>query len=154
MSSFIKVWISLKSIFIEEKYWAKDIIFLITEHEQLGIQAWLEAYHGVKCGDDGTLDHGDLRGRAGAIQAAINLELHDPTIGHVDIKVEGLNGQLPNLDLFNLASKMLAKEGVFHTFKNRPNKKLRDPIKDWLYSFQTLMAMISTQATGVNFCKV
>lgn len=31
----------------EQKYWAKDIIFLITEHEMLGMQAWLEAYHGV-----------------------------------------------------------------------------------------------------------
>lgn len=30
-----------------QKYWAKDIIFLITEFEQLGMQAWLEAYHGL-----------------------------------------------------------------------------------------------------------
>lgn len=28
-----------------QKYWAKDIIFLITDKEQLGMQAWLEAYH-------------------------------------------------------------------------------------------------------------
>lgn len=34
-------------------YWAKDIIFLITEHEQLGMQAWLEAYHGTCCGSPG-----------------------------------------------------------------------------------------------------
>jgi glycosylphosphatidylinositol transamidase len=133
----------------KEKYWAKDIIFLITEHEQLGMQAWLEAYHGVGCGNDGTLDHGDIKGRAGAIQAAINLEFHESLISQVDIKVEGLNGQLPNLDLFNLAAKMLHKEGIPHTFKNRPNKSLRDPVKDWLYSLQTLLAMISTQATGI-----
>ncbi|KAI8432945.1 hypothetical protein MSG28_013837 [Choristoneura fumiferana] len=31
-----------------QKYWAKDIIFLVTEHEQLGMQAWLEAYHGIR----------------------------------------------------------------------------------------------------------
>jgi glycosylphosphatidylinositol transamidase len=113
------------------------------------MQAWLEAYHGVGCGNDGTLDHGDIKGRAGAIQAAINLEFHESLISQVDIKVEGLNGQLPNLDLFNLAAKMLHKEGIPHTFKNRPNKSLRDPVKDWLYSLQTLLAMISTQATGV-----
>lgn len=64
-----------------KNYWAKDIIFLITEHEQLGMQAWLEAYHGVSRGDEGVLDHGDLRGRAGAIQAAINLEIHDKNVG-------------------------------------------------------------------------
>lgn len=34
-------------LFSAQKYWAKDIIFLITEHEQLGMQAWLEAYHGL-----------------------------------------------------------------------------------------------------------
>lgn len=113
------------------------------------MQAWLEAYHGVHAGTEGTLEHGDLRGRAGAIQAAINLELHDSTIGQVDIKIEGLNGQLPNLDLFNLAAKMLVKEGVHHTFKNRPNKLFRDSFKDWAYNFQTLMAMVATQATGV-----
>lgn len=67
---------------------------LVTEHEQLGAQAWLEAYHGmgnsgrddVRYGPfyskyDGQksrkkiLDSGNLKGRAGAIQAAINLEL-------------------------------------------------------------------------------
>lgn len=66
-------------IISEEKFWAKDIIFLITEHEQLGVQAWLEAYHGVTCGN--VLEHGDIKGRAGAIQAAINLELHSERIG-------------------------------------------------------------------------
>lgn len=118
------------------------------------MQAWLEAYHGVSCGNEGTLDHGDIKGRAGAIQAAINLELHDISIGIVDIKIEGLNGQLPNLDLFNLASKMLIKEGISHSFKNRINKSFRDPMKDWYYSFQTLMTMIATQATGVSIWKI
>lgn len=39
--------LALAKFFRKQKYWAKDIIFLITEHEQLGIQAWLEAYHAV-----------------------------------------------------------------------------------------------------------
>ena len=26
-------------------YWAKDIIFLVTEQEYVGMQAWLSAYH-------------------------------------------------------------------------------------------------------------
>lgn len=74
--------VTLNSVYLlEEKYWSKDIIFLVTEHEQLGIQAWLEAYHSVSCGQIGVLDHGDLRGRGGAIQAAINLELHSVYIG-------------------------------------------------------------------------
>lgn len=60
-------------------YWAKDIIFLITEQEQLGMQAWLEAYHGYE--DSSVLDSGKLDGRAGAIQSAINLEIHDFDVG-------------------------------------------------------------------------
>ena len=28
-------------------YWAKDIIFLVNEHDLLGMEAWLEAYHDV-----------------------------------------------------------------------------------------------------------
>lgn len=79
---------------VAQKYWAKDIIILITEHEQLGAQAWLEAYHGVATSEGHDirygpfyqynenyrstkkiLDSGNLKGRAGAIQAAINLEL-------------------------------------------------------------------------------
>lgn len=28
-------------------YWAKDIIFLVTEHDLLGTEAWLEAYHDI-----------------------------------------------------------------------------------------------------------
>ncbi|XP_072387692.1 glycosylphosphatidylinositol anchor attachment 1 protein [Diabrotica undecimpunctata] len=132
-----------------EKYWAKDIIFLITEHEQLGTQAWLEAYYGVSCGSEEILDHGDLRGRGGAIQAAINLELHSEKIGQMDIKIEGLNGQLPNLDLFNLASKMCAKEGVYQTFKNKGPRYSRDPVKEWWNYFKNLLSMMATQASGI-----
>lgn len=74
-------------LFAEQKYWAKDIIFLVTEHEQLGMQAWLDAYHGVTSGQDGILMAGDLSGRAGSIQAAINLEFHAMKITSIDVKV-------------------------------------------------------------------
>lgn len=140
---------SIFFLIVEQKYWAKDIIFLVTEHEQLGMQAWLEAYHSVSCGKRGVLDYGDLNGRAGAIQAAINLELHSINIGRIDLKIEGLNGQLPNLDLFNLVNRLCVKEHVEHTFKNTYRKATNDPYSIWLESFKTLMAMVSTQATSV-----
>ncbi|XP_029052423.1 glycosylphosphatidylinositol anchor attachment 1 protein [Osmia bicornis bicornis] len=133
----------------KQKYWAKDIIFLITEHEQLGIQAWLDAYHGVTSGSKGVLMAGDLSGRAGSIQAAINLELHSMKISSIDVKVEGLNGQLPNLDLFNLAQNMIAKEGIRQSVQRRFDVKYKNKIKNWWYHFNTLLMMISTQATGI-----
>ncbi|XP_066253687.1 glycosylphosphatidylinositol anchor attachment 1 protein [Euwallacea similis] len=134
---------------IKEKYWAKDIIFLITDHEQLGMQAWLEAYHGVTCGNADTLKHGTLKGRAGAIQAAINLELHSAKIEQIDLKIEGLNGQLPNLDLFNLAGKICIKEGVLHTFKGKIPQYSKSLYKGWQYNFKNMMKMVSSQATGI-----
>ncbi|XP_058793026.1 glycosylphosphatidylinositol anchor attachment 1 protein [Phymastichus coffea] len=133
----------------KQKYWAKDIIFLVTEHEQLGMQAWLDAYHGVTSGHDGVLISGDLTGRAGSIQAALNLELHSMTITSIDVKVEGLNGQLPNLDLFNLAQNMISKEGIRRTFQRRFDTYEKDKVKKWWYQFYTLMSMILTQATGI-----
>lgn len=39
--------LALAKFFRRQKYWAKDIIFLVTDHEQLGVQAWLEAYHDI-----------------------------------------------------------------------------------------------------------
>lgn len=133
----------------KQKYWAKDIIFLITEYEQLGMQAWLDAYHGVVSGREGVLIPGDLPGRAGSIQAALNLEFHSMKISYIDIKVEGLNGQLPNLDLFNLAQDRIAKEQIRHSFQRRFDVNYKDKFKNWLYHFTTLATMIATQATGI-----
>ena len=56
---------------LDQPYWAKDIIFLISEHEQLGVAAWLEAYHGNARGH-GALDAGTLSARAGQIQVDRN----------------------------------------------------------------------------------
>ncbi|XP_033356701.1 glycosylphosphatidylinositol anchor attachment 1 protein [Bombus vosnesenskii] len=133
----------------KQKYWAKDIVFLITEHEQLGIQAWLDAYHGVTSGNEGILVSGDLPGRAGSIQTAINLELHSMKITSIDVKVEGLNGRLPNLDLFNLAQNMIAKEGIRQSFQRRFDVKYKNKFNYWWYHFNTLLMMITSQATGI-----
>ncbi|KAL0861754.1 hypothetical protein ABMA27_009230 [Loxostege sticticalis] len=165
-----------------QKYWAKDLIFLITEHEQLGMQAWLEAYHGLhndaetfytslggfwkpgtpswdfgkigsvfnwgdhkKC-----LDPGKLKGRSGSIQAAINLEFHVPNIKYIEVKVEGLNGQLPNLDLVNLVHKLCVKSGIHHSYKNSYSWiRNRNKMDDWMNSVWTMLGMVSTQIAGV-----
>lgn len=55
------------------------------------MQAWLDAYHEVVSGHEGVLVSGDLSGRAGLIQAAINLELHSMYITSIDVKVSLFN---------------------------------------------------------------
>lgn len=38
---------------------------------------------------------------------------------YIEVKIEGLNGQLPNLDLVNLVHKLCVKSGIHHSYKNR-----------------------------------
>uniref|UniRef100_U5EPK2 GPI-anchor transamidase component GPAA1 n=1 Tax=Corethrella appendiculata TaxID=1370023 RepID=U5EPK2_9DIPT len=128
-------------------YWAKDIIFLVTEQEQLGMQAWLQAYYGSDDNDNSILDSGSLNGRAGAIQAAINLELQSFSIDYINLKIEGLNGQLPNLDLHNLVQHLSHKQGVSTAYKLTSSKgKPGRTYEDKLFN---LLSMIITQSNGV-----
>uniref|UniRef100_A0A182NDA5 GPI-anchor transamidase component GPAA1 n=1 Tax=Anopheles dirus TaxID=7168 RepID=A0A182NDA5_9DIPT len=129
----------------KKKYWAKDIIFLVTEQEQLGMQAWLEAYHG---GEEGRiLDAGMLRARAGSIQAAINLEVQSLDISHINLKIEGLNGQLPNLDLHNLVQKLSSKNGIIAGYKQTSSSPKRSyRYQDKLFN---MLSMVFSQASGV-----
>ena len=50
--------------------------------------------------------------RSGAIQAAINLQLDGADVSSMQILVESLNGQLPNLDMVNMVSKLCNSEGI------------------------------------------
>lgn len=134
----------------EQNYWAKDVIFLITEQEQLGMQAWLEAYHGSYNNDGASvLDFGTLNARAGSIQAAVNLEIQGFDVDFIDVKVEGLNGQLPNLDLLNLIQRLALKEGLSSGHKQTSNQRrsgAKGPIAANLWH---MISMILTQSTGI-----
>ncbi|XP_048149309.1 glycosylphosphatidylinositol anchor attachment 1 protein, partial [Corvus hawaiiensis] len=126
-------------------YWAKDLVFLVTEHDLLGTQAWLEAYHDVNL----TGAHpGGLPARAGAIQAALALELSSDVLTSVDVAVEGLNGQLPNLDLLNLFHSFCHKNGLLCTFQGKlpPPEGPSGPA--YGQSLRTLGLMLLGQAGG------
>jgi len=144
----IAVILAAAKYFRNQIYWAKDIIFLITEHEFLGIQAWLEAYHGVGYGD-GSIKPGPLAGRAGSIQAAVNLEIGVPDITHLNVKVEGLNGQLPNLDLVNLVNRLAMQQGIHPMYQGVEDHSKPESYNGYLRSLKTMLNMMSAQATGV-----
>ena len=144
----LAVLLATAKFFRRQNYWAKDVIFLVTQHEQLGAQAWLEAYHQRSCGS-GILNYGDLESRAGSIQAAINLEISEPKITHFNVKVEGLNGQLPNLDLVNLVNRLCIREGVGQMFQGVEDHPRPDSLRGYTRSLQTLFAMATKQAAGV-----
>jgi len=83
--------------------WSKDIIILITEDSTAGPQAWVDAYHDMH--DATSIE--DLPLKAGALQGVLVLNYPAGPGGHrydkLHIIYEGINGQQPNLDLFNTA---------------------------------------------------
>lgn len=140
----------LNFVFSEQKYWAKDIIFVVTDQEQLGMQAWLEAYYGTNSQDTkGILNSGSLEARAGSIQAAINLELQSFDLRYINIKIEGLNGQLPNLDLVNLCQRLSLKMGIVSGHQQTEDSPRLGGVNSWEDNFQHLVAMVLAQSTGI-----
>ncbi|XP_064466866.1 glycosylphosphatidylinositol anchor attachment 1 protein-like [Ornithodoros turicata] len=144
----IALMVAVAKYFRGLSYWAKDIIFLVTEHELVGFQAWLDAYHNVQS-SPGVIDPGVLPARSGAIQAAINLELHSDRIKRAELKVLGLNGQLPNLDLFNLVAELCLRESVHTTFHDQITLYDSHTVKAWKHPFYTMLSMMTVQATGL-----
>ncbi|NIG62034.1 glycosylphosphatidylinositol anchor attachment 1 protein [Pontoporia blainvillei] len=142
-SQAVGLMLALAAHFRGQIYWAKDIIFLVTEHDLLGSEAWLEAYHDVNVTG---MQSSPLQGRAGAVQAAVALELSSDVVTSLDVAVEGLNGQLPNLDLLNLFHTFCQKGGLLCTLQGKP--------QDWtsadgpLQGVQTLLLMALQQASG------
>ncbi|XP_073925533.1 glycosylphosphatidylinositol anchor attachment 1 protein isoform X2 [Castor canadensis] len=137
--------LALASHFRGQIYWAKDIIFLVTEHDLLGTEAWLEAYHDVNVTG---MQSSPLQGRAGSIQAAVALELSSDVVTSLDVTVEGLNGQLPNLDLLNLFQTFCQKGGLLCTLQGKLQPQDWTSLEGPLQSLQTLLLMVLRQASG------
>ncbi|KAM6125774.1 LOW QUALITY PROTEIN: glycosylphosphatidylinositol anchor attachment 1 protein [Pterocles gutturalis] len=137
--------LALATYFRGQIYWAKDIIFLVNEHDLLGMEAWLEAYHDVNLTE---IQSSGPLGRAGAIQAAVSLELSSDVVTSLDVAVEGLNGQLPNLDLINLFHAFCQKNGLLCTIQGKLPRPDGDSLPAYARSLQTLLLMVLAQASG------
>lgn len=142
----ISLIISLAKYFSLKNYWAKDIIFLVSDQALIGTQAWLNAYHDVR--SDGVLEHEPLIGTSGPIQAAVNLELDSHLISLIDIKIEGLNGQLPNLDLFNVAVELSTRESLTPTLHQQSHPYAGPELDVWQQYATTVLSMMASQLMG------
>lgn len=137
--------LSLASYFRGQIYWAKDIIFLVNEHDLIGMEAWLEGYHDVNVTD---IKSSVMMGRAGAIQAAISLEISSDVITSFDVVVEGLNGQLPNLDMVNLFLAFCQKNQLLCTIQGKLQRNDYDTFQGYLHNLQTMLLMVLKQGSG------
>ncbi|XP_022665812.1 glycosylphosphatidylinositol anchor attachment 1 protein-like [Varroa destructor] len=139
--------LDLAKHFRRQLYWSKDIIFVITEHELVGLQAWLDAYHLVET-SPGVILPGYLEARSGSIMAAVNLELQDKHIDQIDVKIFGLNGQLPNLDLVNTCKDLLLRERVPYVLEGRVDPEESRSFHGWKHAATNFVSQIAIQATG------
>ncbi|ESO90988.1 hypothetical protein LOTGIDRAFT_191474 [Lottia gigantea] len=144
-SGGIAVMLALAKHFRKQTYWAKDIVFVLTEFDEIGMQAWLDGYHQTK--SDYIISE-DLPGRSGPIQAAINLEIPGEAVTSYNIKLEGLNGQLPNLDLCNLVVRLCRKERAKVTLNKQVDSYERESWDSYKQSVTTMMYMMWNQASG------
>ncbi|KAK3085911.1 hypothetical protein FSP39_010424 [Pinctada imbricata] len=141
----IALMIALAKFFKKQTYWSKDIIFLITDHEQIGMQAWLDGYHEINAQ---YIHPSDVMGRGGSIQAAINLEIPDGSVRYFDIKVEGMNGQLPNLDLVNLVFRLCHKENAHCTLHRQNDPYDQESVEGYQQTLKTMLHMMWSHASG------
>uniref|UniRef100_A0A8C1C4Z6 Glycosylphosphatidylinositol anchor attachment 1 n=1 Tax=Cyprinus carpio carpio TaxID=630221 RepID=A0A8C1C4Z6_CYPCA len=94
------------------------------------------------------MEYSPLQGRAGSIQAALSLELSSDVITSLDLVLEGLNGQLPNLDLANLFYAFCQKLGVLCTIQGKLQRNDWDTAEGYTHAAQTMMLMVLKQACG------
>ncbi|KAF2500116.1 Glycosylphosphatidylinositol:protein transamidase, GAA1 component [Lophium mytilinum] len=95
--------LTLARYFKRWSLWSKDIIFLIAGDSTAGPQAWVDAYHDSH--SPASIE--PLSIKSGALQGAVAIDYPAGPWGHrfdkLHIVYDGINGQLPNLDLFNTA---------------------------------------------------
>lgn len=98
----ISLAVTLARYFTKMSIWSKNIIFVFPENGHKPLRSWVEAYHT-------SLDE-----TAGSIEAAIVMEYGDngDYFEYYDMFYEGLNGQLPNLDLLNTANLVSLHEQI------------------------------------------
>lgn len=96
--SGIALVIALARYFKRWSLWSKDIIFLVTPDSKAGPQAWVDAYHDTH--QSPAVESLPLK--SGALQGAIVIDYpFDHRFESIHIVYDGINGQLPNLDLLN-----------------------------------------------------
>ena len=133
--------VGLSRYFRRWSLWSKDIIFLVTPESFAGPQAWIDAYHSTH----DSKQVGELPLKSGALQGGVCIDFpFDHRFDTLQISYNGVNGQLPNLDLINTAVSVATGQmgigtAVQNMFKHDDSYKQR---------LQTLLRGMSSQALG------
>ena len=100
-----------------------------------------------------------LKQRAGSIQAALNLEFRTTNVDKLVLKLEGPNGKLPNLDLFNTVIRICRTIGFECSLDSEQTSSLgsynhhynndRPPL-DHATGVENTFKMVLRQASGMS----
>ena len=106
--------VALTRYFSRWPIWSKNIVIVFSENPRQALRAWVEAYHTSL----------DLTG--GSIEAAIVLDYPgvNDFFDYTEIYYNGLNGELPNLDLVNIAVSITQHEGMKVSLHSLPKDEL------------------------------
>ncbi|XP_067937924.1 glycosylphosphatidylinositol anchor attachment 1 protein-like [Watersipora subatra] len=132
-----------------KNYWSKDVIFLFSQHELIGTQAWLDGYLQVTSSIFPFIKPGRLPARGGLLQGAVNLEFESLNFDGVDVLIEGINGNMPNLDLPNVVHRLAREQGIESRIHGRSDIRTYDVTEMVRYNLVTMFTMMVQQATGM-----
>lgn len=127
---------ALARYFSRMSIWQKNIIFVFPKDTHTVLRSWVEAYHT------------ELDVTAGSIEAAIIIEYASDSdnFHHMELSYEGLNGQLPNLDLINTATTIARNENIQVSIQDSPDDQLER--NDYYSRLRTLFRGIAKLASS------
>lgn len=138
--------ISLARYFKRWSLWSKDIIFLVTPDSTTGPQAWMDAYHSTH--DPSHVQAISLK--SGAIQGVVCIDYpFEHRFEDLHIAYDGINGALPNLDLFNTAVTIATGQmGIGASIQSQHTYTQKENQGSYPARLQTLVNGMSSQALG------
>ncbi|KZO97693.1 Gaa1-domain-containing protein [Calocera viscosa TUFC12733] len=152
-------------------HWAKDLVFVVSDGYQDGMQAFLSTYHGF---NPNSLTADPLTLDSGVIWTAVSIDYPGHSFSHLGLFFEGLNGRLPNQDLLVCAQIIGRWTGgvpvILHNTVDELRQDLRIPawaqwtgaagewvwkeivnrraLKEWEYRAQNMAEQAAWMATG------
>ncbi|OCT53066.1 GPI transamidase component GAA1 [Cladophialophora carrionii] len=138
--------ISLARYFKRWSLWSKDIIFLVTPDSITGPQAWIDAYHSTHNPEKVQ----DLSLKSGALQGAVCIDYpFEHRFENLHVSYDGINGALPNLDLFNTAVSIASGQmGISTSIQHQHTWSKHEQYNSYPVRLQTLLRGMSSQALG------
>lgn len=143
-TSGVALVLTLARYFKRWSLWSKDIILLIPADSTNGPQAWVDAYHNEH--DETEVE--SLKIKSGALQGAVAIDYPAGPWGHrydkLHVVYDGINGQLPNLDLFNTAVQIAdGQMGIDSVIQ-----RMWSPMDTYKERLQTLLRGMISQGAG------